>query len=302
MADKNFYPGDVPDVWYRDSDVPGPTVVVLGGIHGNEQAGIAVVERLVSGDFAVPLERGKLIAVLGNTAAIAANKRDLGDNLNRKFRKATEEDLAGQEAKPSYEFARAQELLPVLDEADAALDLHGFRPHDGIPFIITEPRGFQAARAIGAPYISSGWSTIEAGGTDGYMEEQGKLGVCYELSQLEDLKQGIPRGEAGVLSFLEHMQVIEMVRERAPEPPEPTFVHATKSVLARPGFNWGPGHPYRSFQALQPGELIAQNGTEPEDIIRAGDNQVIIFPSSDTQPKVDAEMFNLGTIIDPSEL
>lgn len=301
MADKNFSPGDIEQVWYRDSDVPGPTALILGGIHGNERPGIEVVKRMISGEFNVPLERGRLIVALGNLAAIDANVRWVDTNLNREFRELDEEELERQAARPAYEVNRAQALMPVLNEAGSSLDLHAFRQKDSKPFIISEPRGFQAASSIGVPYVSSGWSTIERGGSDGYMDEQSKTGLCYELAQLEDLKQGIPRGEQGVLRFLEHMQLIEMTRDRR-EMITPQFIHATKAVLAQPGFTWGPGYPYRSFQALRVGELIAQNGVDPDDAIHAGDRQVIIFPSSDAAPKPGDEMFNIGTIIEPPPL
>lgn len=302
MADKRFIPGDVEQVWYRDSDVPGPTALILGGVHGNELPGTEIIKRMVSGELDIPLEQGKLIVAIGNVAAVNAGVSFIDSNLNRQFRELTEDEQEKQVARPDHEVGRAQELLPVLAEADAALDLHAFKPTPNpTPFVITEPRGFDAARAIGPPYISSGWTAIEAGGTDAYMEELGRIGLCYELAEYEDLKRGIPRGEAGVRRFLEHMQLIALSRDSRPEHSDPRFVHAAAGVLARPGFRWGPNHPYGSFQALKPGELIAQNGPVPEDAVHAGENQVIIYPSMKPQPESGDEMFNLGTVIDPPE-
>lgn len=302
MADKKFIPGDIEQVWYRDSDVPGPTALIVGGVHGNELPGTEVVNRMVSGEFDVPLEQGRLIVAIGDTAAVKAGVRLIDSNLNRQFRTLDEDEQERQAARPDYEVGRAQALLPVLAEADAMLDLHAFKPTlNAEPFIITEPRGFDAARAIGPPHISSGWTAIEAGGTDSYMEELGKIGLCYELAEYEDLKRGVPRGEAGVLRFLEHMQLIALTRDSRPEHSDPQFVQATEGVLAKPGFTWSPNHPYGSFQRLIPGELIARNGPAPKDAIYAGENQVIIYPSMKTQPGVGDEMFNLGTVIDPPE-
>jgi predicted deacylase len=298
MADKRFVPGDAERVWYRDSDVPGPTALILGGVHGNEQAGIAVVKQIISGEFPIPLEQGRLIVALGNLAAIKADLRftKRGVNLNRSFRKLTDAEREKDFKRLPYEVRRAQVLLPVLEEADSAFDLHGFRPRDGRPFIITEQRGFAAAKAIGAPFISSGWSTIEAGGSDGFMEEQGKIGLCYELSQLKDIRRGIPRGQRGVLRYLGHMGLIE--QKGRPSNYAPQFVDASLAVLANEGFTWGPNHPYKSFQHLEPGELVAQNGLAPEDAIYGEPGQVIIFPSSDRNPQPTDEMFNLGTLVD----
>lgn len=299
MADTKFTAGDVEQVWYRDSDVPGPTALILGGVHGDERAGVELVRNLISGEFEVPLERGRLIVALGNLAAIEAGVRFVDTNLNREFKTPTDLALEEQDANPSYEFSRAQALIPVLDEAGAALDLHGFRALDGKPFIITEERGFPVARALGAGIISSGWSSIEPGGTDGYMDSQGKIGLCYELSPLADVANGVPRGERGVLRFLEHIGVNESSGKLEPQT-EPMFVHATNAVLARPGFAWGPNYPYASFQPLEAGELVAHNGPSPEDDVVAGKDQVIIFPSTDRHPNPNDEMFNLGTVISPS--
>ncbi len=297
MAESRFVGTDIDSVWIYDSGTPGPTAMVEGGVHGDERAGIETVKQLVSGEFPLTLERGKLIVALGNLAAIEANVRLFKGrpNMNRMFRSLTPQENEMDFKDLPYEIKRAQSLLPYMNKAGSLLDLHGFRQHDGKPFIITETRGFEAARAVGAPYISSGWSIIEAGGTDGYMEEQGNVGLCFELSQLEDLAKGIPNGRQGVLNYLGYLQLIEY--QPKPLHAQPTYVHATKAVLAQEGFRWRPGPLFQSFQRLTPGELIAQNGTKADDAIYAGLDQVIIFPS-DEAPNPGDEMFNLGTLVD----
>src|SRR6266576_1158262 len=63
---------------------PGPLVVVVCGIHGNEPAGVraaeAVFERL---ERERPAFRGELVAIGGNLAALAENRRYLDQDLNR---------------------------------------------------------------------------------------------------------------------------------------------------------------------------------------------------------------------------
>jgi predicted deacylase len=307
MPDRTFQKADAEQVWIRDSDFPGPTVIILGGVHGDEHAGIAVVNQMKSGEFDVPLERGRLIIALGNLAAIEVNRRftDGGTNLNREFVDVPD-DMLFEAADLSSEARRARSLKPYLNESDAAFDLHGFRQKDGEPFIITEPRGFLAALAVsgaGAYYVSSGWggeSGIEQGGTDDFMERRGKIGLCYELAQLTDLNRGIPRGRNGVLRFLAHLELIDPIAivNLPTDPRTPLFARASTAVLANEGFSWGPHFPYRSFQTLEPGEFIAQNGPSIENRIFAGPNQVIIFPSDKSTVKPGDEMFNLGTVID----
>lgn len=67
------------------SSKPGPTLMVVGGVHGNEIAGYQAAERLVN-EFAP--DRGRLVVIpRANAHAIALNKRGAPDipDLNRRF-------------------------------------------------------------------------------------------------------------------------------------------------------------------------------------------------------------------------
>lgn len=67
------------------SSKPGPTLMVVGGMHGNEIAGYQAAERLVN-EFAP--DRGRLVVIpRANAHAIALNKRGAPDipDLNRRF-------------------------------------------------------------------------------------------------------------------------------------------------------------------------------------------------------------------------
>lgn len=75
--------------WFvQDSGVAGPTVILTGGVHGDETAGAAAAEQIRHW----PIIKGKLIVVpRANVTALAAHKRlipGLGtniSNLNRNF-------------------------------------------------------------------------------------------------------------------------------------------------------------------------------------------------------------------------
>lgn len=67
------------------SSKPGPTLMVVGGVHGNEIAGYQAAERLVN-EFAP--DRGRLVVIpRANAHAIALNRRGSPDltDLNRRF-------------------------------------------------------------------------------------------------------------------------------------------------------------------------------------------------------------------------
>lgn len=69
----------------RSGPTPGPTLVGIGGVHGNEPAGVrALVSVLESLDQAGRgLKRGRFQAVLGNRSALAAGVRFVDRDLNR---------------------------------------------------------------------------------------------------------------------------------------------------------------------------------------------------------------------------
>jgi len=113
--------------YVQKSGAPGPTVMVTGGVHGNEPAGACAADQLRHW----PIGRGTIIVLpRANVPALAANKRhtpgvpeDLG-NLNRNFPKAGK--LSPARGAP------AEEIWRLVDQfkPDWLVDLHeGFDFH-----------------------------------------------------------------------------------------------------------------------------------------------------------------------------
>jgi succinylglutamate desuccinylase len=62
----------------------GPLVICLGGIHGNEPAGVVAVQRVLDWlRTRQPSFRGELIALTGNRAALLRKCRYIAHDLNR---------------------------------------------------------------------------------------------------------------------------------------------------------------------------------------------------------------------------
>src|SRR6185295_11422853 len=65
-------------------DADGPTLIIVGGMHGNEPAGVeaarVVLERVRRAGCEV---RGELVALRGNVRALLARRRYLSRDLNR---------------------------------------------------------------------------------------------------------------------------------------------------------------------------------------------------------------------------
>lgn len=122
--------------------LPGPTVIILGGIHGNEPAGIHAARRVLAeiAESAIAI-RGEFLALAGNLPALARNERHLGTDLNRMWTDAQVRELKTRGA-VSQEEHDQEELLAALEAAIARatdtvyfLDLHSTSA-DGIPFAI----------------------------------------------------------------------------------------------------------------------------------------------------------------------
>ena len=63
-----------------------PTVIMLGGIHGNEPAGAFALTRLIADLKETGIEfRGRLVALSGNRGALQQDRRYIERDLNRRW-------------------------------------------------------------------------------------------------------------------------------------------------------------------------------------------------------------------------
>jgi predicted deacylase/glutamine amidotransferase-like uncharacterized protein len=107
--------------YIHDSEKPGPTLMLIGGVHGNEPAGAAAAEAILHW----PLTSGKLVVIpRANVLALAAKKRltpNLGtnlSNLNRNFPRVK------QSEPPRGELAEAIWNFTIQSKPDWLIDLH----------------------------------------------------------------------------------------------------------------------------------------------------------------------------------
>lgn len=102
------------------SSNPGSHVVIVGGTHGNETAGLKAIVRLhqAFGRGDIPLKRGKISFLLGNPEAYRKNVRYVDYDLNRAFVQSDTSTVEGR---------RASEITTFLadnEDINALLDLH----------------------------------------------------------------------------------------------------------------------------------------------------------------------------------
>jgi succinylglutamate desuccinylase len=260
----------------KKSQNPGKTVAIFGGVHGNERIGVEAVRWAVQN---IELTRGALFLVEANPPAIEANKRAIAKNLNRCF-------LSGN-AGEMYEDQRARELMTILDQCDALLDIHASNNPRATPFVICEDESFPLARTLDFPIVSTGWDAVEPGATDGYMLRAGKIGICVECGFVGDAEHNLPRAQDTIHRFLAHYGLVDEV---VPEQHVKQRLIRVYEVAHKKHANTSFTKHFADFEPLVAGEVFAQDG----DIEYVGKaNDCIIFPHAD-QP-IGAEIFVLGT-------
>jgi Succinylglutamate desuccinylase / Aspartoacylase family len=129
---------DLPFAFRLEADQVGPEIVIYGGIHGNEPAGVEAIIKFCQLLETAKIQHltGSITFILGNPAAYILNRRFVDCNLNRAF------DLSPVDYpeifhsvpksktilhKTNYEQTRVREIqayLGSLPRLDYSLDLH----------------------------------------------------------------------------------------------------------------------------------------------------------------------------------
>jgi len=138
---------------YR-SEMPGPVMLALGGVHGDEVNGIEIVRKAVETGLFKNLLQGSVIAIpLLNIHGFIYYSRDVpdGKDVNRSFPGTLDGSLAARVAR-----SLTKKILPL---ADFVLDFHtGGRNHYNHPqvrFTKGDKQSEELARLFGAPYMLS---------------------------------------------------------------------------------------------------------------------------------------------------
>jgi len=254
---------------------PGPVLAIFAGLHGNEKAGIMALEELAP---SLKISIGTLYLVIANPPAIKANTRFVDKNLNRCFMK-------GNSGK-SYEDNRAKELMILLDKCDALLDLHMFYDDSALPFVICEDNALDIAKKFDVPIISTNWTAVEPGAADGYMFQNGKVGICIECGPISKALQYKDFAKKTLMQFLRYYGMVATAVEYSLA--SKRIVRAEKVVYKNSdGFRLAKG--FHNFDSLGEGQLIA---TDKHKVYLAEAGQCIIFPHY--QAQIGEEAYIVG--------
>jgi predicted deacylase len=219
-----------------------PRVAIVGGIHGDEPAGVRAIERLAErlpdGDTG-----GTVQLVIANEPALEAGERYREVDLNRTF--------PGDDTGDVYESALAARLIEVLSGAEAILALH--TSHSAPPpFAIFSQLTESVRRTVTGLPVEYAVDSSELRGTT-------LDSVLAHTVSLEAGRQGSDEaaefGYEAALSFLRaHGQLADE---------EPTFTE-TRVAKGHEEVPKGRGEPhvyYANFEEIPKGGVFARDET-----------------------------------------
>lgn len=177
-----------------DGNRSGPTIVIVGGLHGNEPAGLfAAWDVLDALDERREVLRGRVVGFSGNRAALVRGVRFASRDLNRGWDTANLERLIGSpwsalehEDREQRELCEAFLTLERESSALAFFDLHttsGPTP----PFVCFEDTLDNRLLAAALPVAAvSGFEKTVHASMLSWCVERGHVGLSFEAGQHED--------------------------------------------------------------------------------------------------------------------
>ena len=175
---------------------PGPTIIFLGGMHGNEPSGVFALQKVVDALAEKnPLIKGSIYAIIGNLPALAKGERFHTRDLNRMWTSENMNRLvAGKfevDCEDTAELLELYKLIQGILEKESGpfyfIDLHT-TSSETIPFVLVNDslvnRKFTEQYPL--PMILGIEEYLE-GPLLSYINELGYVAFGYEAGQHDDL-------------------------------------------------------------------------------------------------------------------
>ncbi len=258
---------------------PGPHVLMLGAIHGNEVCGPRALHKLIeefdSGKRQL-LKGSCTIVPVCNQKAYEQNKRYIDENLNRIFHP--------HDALTSHERALAQQLAPLVHDCDYMIDIHSMQS-EGEPFVFLNYETIaseQLCHALGLKWILTGWPELYKNHPDHlscctqtYADKWGKPNALVECGQNGDPKADVVAYDV-TLRSLRHLGLLDVAIDLPAVKPQLlklTQVFFRKSEADKFAKVW------KNFEAIKKNEILAYRNGKIDESICAPHDGVIVFPS-----------------------
>lgn len=279
----------------------GPLLIVLGGMHGNEPAGIVALELMFKMLEVEPITnpsfkyRGRLMGLIGNLQAYKIGERFIEKDLNRQWTKENVERIKNSPIDSlKAEDLEIKELLNVIHqeiedyqpEKVVFLDIHTTTAYGGIFSIATEdPESLRIAVELHAPVIKGMLKGIKGTSLHYFNNENFEpetVPVVFEAGQ-HDEPLSINRAIAAVTNCMRtvgavlsddvenrHDSLLIEFSKGLPKVAELVTIH---SIDNQDNFKMNPD--YKNFQTVKKGEILAY---DKSGAIRASEDGLILMP------------------------
>lgn len=261
-------------------DAPGPLLLCIGGLHGNEPAGVRALETMVE---AIAARRGRVkgdfVAVAGNLPALEAGRRFIAYDLNRVWTPARVEEARSRHAadgrSPEPEDLEMARIIDMLDEVArrrrgpvCVLDIHTTSGGGGAFTTATDTaRNKRFAMTVPVPLVMKLDEHLE-GTFNSYMDHLGYRAAVFECGQHEEADARVRAASAVWLAIraaglLEDgdapeaaaaFRTLGRVYRGLPRVLESTYRHP---VEPRDRYRMRPG--FRNFQPVHAGDVVGDD-------------------------------------------
>lgn len=253
---------------------PGPRLICIGGLHGNEPSGVLALRRVLSSLRSMAASfSGELIAVAGNLQALRAGRRYLAEDLNRgwssRLRWTRDPGIGTEEIRERMALRDLIDSSLTDDTAETrVLDLHT-TSGISIPFVTLGDtlRNRAFARHMGLPLVLGIEEQID-GALLEVITDRGAVGIGVEAGQHVD-PTSVDHHERVVWMALVaggHVRADDVPNFRAMKDdlrnawrglPAVFEVRYRRPVLPGDGFRMLPG--FANFQPVRRGETVARD-------------------------------------------
>ncbi len=304
---------------------PGPKLIVLGAVHGNETCGTQAINRILSeiDVGSLRIERGTLTMVpVTNPLAYQLGQRQGERNLNR--------HLLPNHTPADFEDRIANVLCPLLAEHDVLVDLHSFHT-PGQPFVMVGPRNNdddvepfthavqeeKLVAHLGPRRFVEGWmdtyargvarrrvehpnmppaslDTAYGIGTAEYIRTRGGYGVTLECGQHQDPQAP----EVAYHAIRQALAVLEMAPIPLVKPEGHAQLLRLCEVVDRAHAQDHFAKPWASFDRVESGDIIGYR--HDGQVVFAPADGHVVFPNPNALP--GNEWFYFAQVSDRSIL
>jgi len=274
---------------------PGPLLICIGGIHGNEWAGVKAMDLLLKMLEVEPITNpefefhGKLVFLVGNLPALQQQTRFLEVDLNRIWKDTYLSDhISFSEKNQLLELKELieKEIESSEDSDVAVIDLHTTTAEGGIFSLpANDKESLALAEGMHAPVITNLVDRVEGNLIKYFTHkyaDRGLKGVVFEGGQHDD-HLSVNRCVAAMINCIRALGLVasdhivnrhdELLRTYSEGLPKVASLRYVHQIVPDDAFEMLPG--YTNFQPVSKGMVVARDREGSIEIIEDG---LILMP------------------------